>query len=338
MDEELIEIRDAAKKALSGGFSRDALKAADWASTETLRDVWDVAVQAGWTGLIIKEDEGGVGLGMIAASVVAEELGASLAPGPWRESLVLASTLPLAPEMIAELAAGEARVALAFCETQGDISIALVDHAREATHFLAVFEGGPGETLLRLIPASEAREVVDRQPLDPATPLAQVALFVGSGSPVAFSARSFDAFRLFAAAELVGVARGAIDLALEYARTRVQFGAPIGSFQSIKHMLSDVAMARDAAAYAVRRAAQSWDAVEKSAAMDCLAAYELAARAALDAAATAIQVHGAIGVSWEHDVHLYFKRARAIVAAFQHRLAPRVSLIDELLNIEELAA
>lgn len=322
MHDEFIEVRDAARRALSGAFSLDELRAADSAPPELVQRLWNVAIEAGWTGLLIPEEAGGVGLGMAAGIVVAEELGRSLAPGAWGASLALAPCLGLEERKLASLAAGEMRVSLAFVHADDNGRLqGLVDYASTATHFLTVTPGAhPAETyVFDMVSAGEMVIAREHQPLDPGTPIATVYFPKdGTSQPVASIERAFDAFRVFMAAQLVGIARRSLELSVEYAKTRTQFGVAIGSFQAIKHCLADIAIATDAAAMAVLHAARTWDAEGATVSFDCLAAYELAVRAACDASARGIQIHGAIGVSWEHDLHLFLKRSRAIKALLAH--------------------
>ncbi|MCG5234350.1 acyl-CoA dehydrogenase family protein [Xanthobacter oligotrophicus] len=320
MEDEFADIRDAARRALAGAFALDALKSAEAISPDLVVRLWQVSVEAGWPGLLIAEEAGGVGLGMSAAIVLAEELGRSLAPGPWAAFVVLAPLLAHG-DIRARLAAGEMRVSLALVEPCGAGHEALVDHARSATHFLVLAPAAaPAERELRLLDVGEVQFIRDHQPLDPGTPVASVQFPAAGGVMLPTQERAFAAFRLFAAAELLGVARGALAATVDYAKTRVQFGVAIGSFQATKHRLADVAISTDAAALTIRQAAASWDAEVQAAVPEGIMAYELAARAAGAACRAGIQIHGAVGVSWEHDLHLFLKRYRSIVATFRHQM------------------
>ena len=118
------------------------------------------------------------------------------------------------------------------------------------------------------------------------------------------------AHRVALSAELVGVAQAALDLASAYARERVQFGKPIGSYQAIKHQLANAWMGVDNARLAVRYAAAALDGGLPDWRFACAAAEFTAIEGAQQATRTAIQVHGGMGFTWEHDAHLYLKRAQ----------------------------
>lgn len=333
MDNELRDIRDAARRALAGAFTLEDLKVADTVPADLVLRLWQVAIDAGWTGLLVPEHAGGVGLGMVAAVVVAEELGEALAPGAWAETLALAPCLDLGSDALAALAEGTMRVSVSSARgmSAGAGSEGLVDHARTGTHILALDGARADAGAFALLSAEEAEVLADHQPLDPGTPVSTVrfALPATEAAPE-WRGRACEAFRLFTAAELLGIARGALSRSLDHARTRTQFGAPIGSFQAIKHRLADVAVAVDSAALAVSFAARSWDEEVGSATIDILAAWELATAAARAATGAGIQIHGAIGVSWEHDLHLYLKRSHALEAPWRIRSA-RGEIIERLL-------
>jgi len=334
VDNELRDIRDAARRALAGAFTLEDLKASDTVPADLVLKLWQVAIDAGWTGLLVPEEAGGLGLGMVAAVVVAEELGEALAPGAWAETLALAPCLDLGSDALAALAEGAMRISLCSARgmSAGAESQGLVAHARSATHILALKGRRADAGAFILLAADEAQVLQDHQPLDPGTPVSTVG-FTLPATEVApeWRGKACEAFRLFVAAELIGVARGALSRSLDHARTRTQFGAPIGSFQAIKHRLADVAVALDSAALAVSFAARSWDQQAESATIDILAAWELAAAAANTATAAGIQIHGAIGVSWEHDLHLYLKRSHALQAPLRSH-SSRSELIERLIE------
>lgn len=316
MQEEFDDIRVATERVLAGAFSREDLKTGDRIAPDLAPRLWALATEMGWPGLLLPEEAEGLGLGMAAAVVVGAELGRALAPGNWAASLALAPGVADDDDLRAAVAAGEVWLAFALA-TRGEGGWhALVDHGASATHVLLALPGAGEALRLHLVPAGAMRITRACQPLDPGTPVSEA--FVPDealGLEIAGGERSLDAFQLFLAAQLVGIARGALGLCTDYAKTRVQFGAPIGSFQALKHRLADIAIARDASGLAVRAAAVAWDSGAPSARLDVLCAYDLASQA-MDAATRAcIQLHGAIGVSWEHDAHLYLKRGRCLASA-----------------------
>jgi alkylation response protein AidB-like acyl-CoA dehydrogenase len=148
------------------------------------------------------------------------------------------------------------------------------------------------------------------------TRLPAAALLGGAHQSEAALARALDLAKVALAAEQVGGAQRCLDMSLDYAKTRVQFGRPIGSFQAIKHKLADmfveVESARSASYYAAWVAAHEQD--ELPAAASLAKAY--CSEAFFHVAAETIQIHGGVGFTWEHDAHLFFKRARASEAMF----------------------
>jgi alkylation response protein AidB-like acyl-CoA dehydrogenase len=281
---------------------------------------------------------------------VIEELGAALAPVPFLSSACLASAAILdagTPEqhaaLLPSLARGEATATLAWLEADGETSpeairatahevpeggfilrgtkrYVLDGHTADLLLVAARGERGEGgDFALYALPASVSGVRRARLPtMDPTRALAEVELDgvrvppsarLGEGGwpPVA---RAIAKARIALAAEQVGGAQACLDMAVTYAKVRHQFGRPIGSFQAIQHTLADmfvlVETARAMAYHAAWEAAHEPDLEITSAAT---AAY--AAEAFHRCAADTIQVHGGIGFTWEHDAHLYFKRARA---------------------------
>ena len=145
----------------------------------------------------------------------------------------------------------------------------------------------------------------------PAAPAATLAWHTLDIGPQARE-KARAAHRLMLAAELVGVAQAALDLACAYARERVQFGKPIGSYQAIKHQLADAWMGVDNARLAVLYASAALDGALPDARFACAAAEFTAIEGALRSTRSAIQVHGGMGFTWEHDAHLYLKRAQRL--------------------------
>jgi alkylation response protein AidB-like acyl-CoA dehydrogenase len=127
---------------------------------------------------------------------------------------------------------------------------------------------------------------------------------------------AFDRGALGTAAQLLGLGRHLLDVTVEYARHRQQFGAPIGSFQAVKHKLADVRLALEFARPVVYRAAYSVAGGDEARPTHVSMAKAYASDATLLAARHALQVHGAIGYSYEHDLHLWLKRAWALAAAW----------------------
>jgi len=314
-------------------------------------DGWDRAVwramaeQVGLQGIHVPEALGGAGLGHVELGVVLEELGRSLACLPYFSTVALAVNALLASgderaqgELLPRLASGEATGTLAVLEAPGSWDLdALATRARRdgdgwvvdgakafvvdghTADVLLVAARSPGGLSVFAVEGGGAG--VERVPvpqLDQTRKLARVELagapatLVGEeGSAAMWLPRALDLAATALAMEQVGGARRCLDMTVAYAKERHQFGRAIGSFQAIKHRCADMLLrvesARAAAYYAAWAAAE--DAEELPAVASLARAY--CSEAYSWVAGETIQVHGGIGFTWEHDAHLYFKRAKA---------------------------
>ena len=260
-----------------------------------------------WPALMVPEDCDGFGFDQVSAGVVLEELGRSLVPAPflgtaWATAALLECPVGEARDAaLARIAAGEPA---AVCWDTG-----VVVDGEAATQVVCVREEG--------VVLAEALNAQKHPALDPSRSLAAVEL--GEQQPMAgASVVPLVRARAMAllACECVGVAEATLDLAVDYAKVRSQFGGPIGRFQAVQHLCADmlvhVESARSAAWYA------AWftcpQANPDRTTVEALSAGRTAlctaTEAAMACAGTSIQVHGGIGFTWEHACHLYFKRAR----------------------------
>ncbi|MFI7444121.1 acyl-CoA dehydrogenase family protein [Nonomuraea indica] len=285
---------------------------------------WDRLAEVGFFGLLVPPEADGLGLGLTDALPALEETGRACLPGPVVETAVAAPyLLPGLPK----LASGEIRVAVL------PPGAAFAPDADLADLVVVARPGGA-----RLVSRDSVR-LTPRPGADPCRPLFDVA-YTGS-TPLE---RPLEPALLRAtvatAAQLIGVARRLLELSVEYARTRRQFGAPIGSFQAVKHLLADVAIAVSFAAPLVHRAAVSADAQERDAPepgggdtawRDARTAKAAAGEAAVLAARSALQTHGAIGYTEELDLRFWLARAWSLSAAYggaaEHRAAVRAAVL-----------
>ena len=302
------------------------------AESETLPPFWSELAAQGWLGLHVDEAHGGSGYGPAELAVVLEELGHVIAPGPVLPTMLCAAVVQsstneaAAKALLPALVAGEIAGAvgggegcgLAATETDeglrvsGRISPVLGGHV--AGVLVAPVRVGDGAVWVAL--DTDALDVRELPSVDPTRRVAEMVaddVLVGSDRRL----DGVDADRVqhlvaaLAAAELVGVAQWCVTTAAEHAKDRIQFGRPIGQFQGVKHKCADmvarVELAR-AAAWDAARATDDPDA----AAFTAATALELSLDAAFDNAKDCIQVLGGIGFTWEHDAHLYLKRAMAL--------------------------
>jgi 3-oxochol-4-en-24-oyl-CoA dehydrogenase len=292
------------------------------ADTEALPPFWGELAAQGWLGLHVDEALGGDGYGAPELAVVLEELGRTCAPGPFVPTVLASAVIQSAGKEIASgvvpaLASGETAGAVALggaldAEPEGDaVRVRGTLRPVLSGHLAGVLVVRAGDEWCVL----EARQftATELSSLDPTRRVAEVRVD-GAVVPPTRRLGDIDAERVrdiaavVFAAESVGVAQWCVDAATEYAKVREQFGRPIGQFQAVKHkcadMLAETELAR-AAAWDAARAADE----PAVAPLTAAAAAALAVDAAYRCAKDCIQVHGGIGFTWEHDAHLYLKRA-----------------------------
>jgi len=331
------------------------------------RAVWEQAgSQLGLQGLAIPEEYGGAGFTFAEQAIVLEELGAALYGGPYLASAVLAATALLASpdedarhDLLPGIASGQTIATLAFTEDDGswDPSTARASAAPAGDgwqldgHKSFVLDGGTAGLILVLavadgLPSLFAVEAgtpglarIVLPTLDQTRKLARLELdgvparLIGSpGDAATVMDRVLDVAAIALAAEQLGGAQRTLDMAVQYAGVRHQFGRPIGSFQALKHRMADLLLEveslRSAVKYATAAVAEGSQEVPVLASL--IKAY--ASETYFHVAAENIQIHGGIGFTWEHDAHLYFKRAKSSELLFgdasyhRDRLADRIKL------------
>jgi alkylation response protein AidB-like acyl-CoA dehydrogenase len=258
---------------------------------------WAEIAGLGWPGLAVPEEHGGQGLGTVELAVVAEELGYALAPSPLQSTWAAALLLSAAGghESLAALAEGTERGAIVFLDgIAGDAEGAAVGVTIEG-------EAGP-LTLGERVTA-----------LDPTRRLHRVEF---SGSPVGDVSRGVGQMTVACAAESVGIAQRCMEMSVAYAKDRKQFGRPIGTNQAVSHACAQMLLEVEGARSLVHYAAWTLDVGHEDAPAAVAMAKAYASDAGFRVAGSAIQVHGGIGFTWEHDLHFFFKRARANAAVW----------------------
>ena len=293
--------------------ARAALDADD----EILPPYWSDMGALGWMGLHLAEGHGGSGFGLLELAIVLEEMGRVTAPGPFLPT-VLASAVLAATGTTAQCARwvpGLASGKLVAAVGLADDSLLLGGHLADV---LLLPMGGDMVVLERETPGLTVRPCPS---LDRSRRVATVTVTPPLGEPtdpeVTLPGATAVARRLartMAAAEAAGGAFACTEMASAYARERVQFGRPIGTFQAIKHTCADM-LARSELATAA-----AWDAARTDATHTTLASLAAAGAAAvalpayLTCATDNIQVHGGVGYTWQHDAHLHLRRAAALEA------------------------
>ncbi|MET0735689.1 MAG: acyl-CoA dehydrogenase family protein [Microbacterium sp.] len=301
-------------------------------------DLWHaIGRDLGLAGLTISDEYGGAGAGAVELAIVMEATGRSLAPSPLFATLALGAAAIAASgdtaamaEYLPRIASGETTATLAHFEDpqRGEVQTraersdagwmltgmkrAVVDGA---TADLLIVTALDGDDLRLFVVDGVDAERVPSTVLDTTRPLATVRLDATPATPLAGGeealARALRSASLALAAESLGVAQWCLDTSVAYARTRVQFDRPIGSFQAIKHkladMLMDVEAARAGIAYATWSLDQDLDDIDAVAPLTAASISDAARRVA----SQTLQILGGIGYTWDHDAHFYFKRATA---------------------------
>jgi len=334
-------IRESVRAFLDAELPMPRVRALMGAPAESYAELWRGAAVLGFFGLGLPEACGGAGYGLTEEMVLFEELGRTLAPGPWLGTVLAAHALDHAGdaggEVLRELLAGDLRAAVCIDAWGGALSLrgervsgtrSAVLGAGLADAFLVIDDSG-----VLFVPA--AREVaVDAVPsLDATNPIGAVTFH---DAPCRVLSRDRDAAvglrhiaSLLACADAVGGIARTVDMSVAYAKVRQQFGKPIGSFQAVKHRCADMAVraevARSATIYATVSARDRAADVEFQVAV----AKVLCANAYLQNAADNVQNHGGMGFTWECDAHLYVKRARAFDATLGSRHAQLDALVSQ---------
>lgn len=348
-DSERDELRSSVRGLLSRDSSSERVRAVIADASGFDRRLWDEMVNLGWTSIHVPADLGGGGAGYADLAVVLHELGRAIAPSPFLASAVLASGAlmlseggTIADEMLASVVAGDTVGSVALANASGSYEQALlsVEWERDAgsirlsgssgfvldadcADFLVVAARDVGSTPAAVVVDTAARGVsVERTPTVDATRRLFTVSFRDVvvpddrmlGEPGADAGALLDQILalgvIAAASDATGVADQALERAADYAKDRVQFGKPIGSFQAVKHHCANMAIAVEASRAAVRAAWDSLDGDPLAWPTTAAVVSSYVGPACAEACALALRVHGGIGFTWEHDSHLYLKRAK----------------------------
>ncbi|HVT65809.1 MAG TPA: acyl-CoA dehydrogenase family protein [Mycobacteriales bacterium] len=331
-------LREAVRDALAGFVPASELLAMAGEGGRMPDALWGQIADLGWPGLLIPEEHGGLGLGLVDMTVVCEEMGRVPLPGPYFSSAVFATIAALrlgADDLLPDLASGAKRGSVAVEElaVAGDPLASIATRATKtgdgwtldglkptvidgatADWVIVVAQDGDGLAAF-LVDGAQAEAVPG---LDPTRQLARLALAGTSarrlgpdGDQTALLRRILDDAAVMLCAELIGASEATFELAAEYSKARIQFGRPIGTFQAVKHiaaeMLQELTLARVITHYAAWCSDVDDDDRELSASM----AKSFAPEAAIAVTSNSIQIHGAVGFTWECPAHFYYKRAKA---------------------------
>ena len=301
--EEQAELKRQARAWLSERYPLDR----DWDGQQD--DRWSELAELGWLGVSVSEDEGGVGLGFLEEAILLEELGYALYPGPYLATVGFALAA-LGPEDRAAVAAGTTKWS---AEVNG------------LTPWL-----GSVDKVVDMDGNAQPAQGEELVSVDPSRPLGRLERSNGTPLP---GPRDIPRTRAAMAAEAVGIAQRVLELGIEHASTRVQFGKPIGVYQAVSHQLAntyaDVELARSLAYWAAWCVAED----DEQAPVAAAAAKAFAAEAAVAACERSIQVHGGTGFTWEHPLHRFYKRALWLEGLGSRPAELRLEVADAVLGV-----
>jgi alkylation response protein AidB-like acyl-CoA dehydrogenase len=301
---------------------------------------WAELVELGWPGVIVPEERDGLGLGAVELVVIAEEMGYALAPSPWFSTTCAALLLSAAgtdaqlERWLAPLARGEVRGTVAVwdessgpapdhseveADSDGTLSCVKIAVPDAASADFLVVSGADGRHWV-VERSADGVSIEPEDAIDPTRKLFRVVLSGAPADPLELApealARAYATIVTLLAAENVGVGQRAMEMAVEYAKDRTQFDRPIGAYQAISHrcaqMLLEVEGSRSLCYWAGWALAHEPETGPRAASM----AKAYAGDAGFRVAASALQVHGGIGFTYEHDLHFFLKRAHANSHAF----------------------
>ncbi len=364
--EEHEELRQTVRRFLADKSSEAAVRNVMMSERGYDPATWaQMAEQMGLPGLIVPEQYGGAGLGSVELAVVMEEMGRTLLCAPYlstavlaTNALLLAATEAARMDLLPKIAGGQLLATLAWTEPQGgwepaaiampavadgtswrlDGTKTYVVDGHTADVILVAARVKEGLSLFAINGEADGVERCALPTLDLTRKLARVtftrarAQRIGSDGDLTAALEKVIALGIVAlAAEQAGGAQRCLEMSTDYAKTRMQFGRAIGSFQAIKHrcadMLVSVEFAKSAAYHAAFRAAEGDD-TELFTAASMAKSY--CSEAYFQAAADTIQIHGGMGFTWEHPAHLYFKRAKSSSVLFGEPLLHREKLAQQI--------
>jgi alkylation response protein AidB-like acyl-CoA dehydrogenase len=323
ISEEHRALAESVAGFLTDHQSRAAARALLTAEAEGLPDFWSELAGLGLLGLHIPEDLGGSGFGLAETLVVAEQMGSFLAPGPFVPTVIASAVLAAAgsddlkKKLLPGLADGTVIGAAAL---GGDVTSAGGTATGKAGvvlsgHLADVLLVRSGDDVLVIEKSAGGYQADVPANVDLSRRAAKVTLDAAPATVLPGAARLLtDVARAVLAAEATGIAAQTTDMAAEYSKVRQQFGRPIATFQAVKHHVANMVVAREQATAATWDAGRAGLGGGDQFSYTAAIAAVLAVQAALGNANLSIQVHGGIGMTWEHDAHLYMRRATAIAA------------------------
>lgn len=316
-------------------------------------EVWNKMAELGWMGLVVPEEHGGAGLSMVDLVVVLEEMGKVVLPGPFFSTVALGGLCVQAAgneeqkkALLPGMASGQTTLTLACLEEnarwdEAGINLSaekngggyvlngvklFVSDAHVADHIICAARTSEGVALFLLDRQQAGLGTRLLKTMDQTRKLCAVTLenvHVGADALLGAPGQGWDVLsrvinqsKVALSAEMCGGAQQVLDMSVEYAKVREQFGRPIGSFQAIQHKCADMLVQVEGAKSATYYAAWAVSNDTSDAALAAAMAKAYCSDAYRQVTSEGIQVHGGIGFTWEHDMHIYFKRAKGSEVTF----------------------
>jgi len=356
MDFDLSKPQKLLKETARGFLARECRpgRVRELMETETAHDegLWQSIADQGWTGLVVPEEHGGLGLGLVELAVVAEEMGRACLPGAFLSTLFASALVERAgsaeqrARYLEPLAAGELKATVALLEegASWDAAVVKLGAARDGGHFsvtgrklfvpdaatadllICVARDGDGLALLpvergaegvhvRAMPSMDATRKVYEVGFEGVRVAGRDALGADGDARRALEG-ALEVATAALCAEMVGGMQWVLDATVEYAKTRQQFGRPIGSFQAVQHQCADMLLMTESARSAAYYAAWALTEGDPAARGAVSVAKAYCSDAFREVANRGVQVHGGIGFTWEHDLQLYYKRSKSSETLF----------------------
>jgi alkylation response protein AidB-like acyl-CoA dehydrogenase len=369
LTDEQQAIKEAARGFLAKTYKSERIRELAEAEDGFDEAGWQGMVELGWTGLALPEEYGGQGLGIVDLVVVFEEMGYALAPSPLLSDTIAGLALAFRgsdeqkERWLRPLAQGEIRGTPALHDAGTPARVGEFEMEAREDGDGVILDGekvlvmdAAGADFFLVATADGRRHIVEREAdgvtvtaessIDPTRRLYSVRLEdVRVDSEATLPNGEGDYFPVFqrvcvaVAAELTGVAQRCLEMAVEYAKERQQFGRPIGSYQAVSHRCAQMLLETENSRSATLYGAWTADAEPESLPLAASMAKAYASDAAMRVADAAIQVHGGIGFTWEHDLHFFLKRATADAALFGEPKWHRERVADQVLTgAREVAA
>ncbi|MBK5258134.1 MAG: acyl-CoA/acyl-ACP dehydrogenase [Thermoanaerobaculia bacterium] len=305
--------------------------------TDTAYDaaLWQAIADQGWTGLIVPESHGGLGAGIVELAVVAEEMGRACVPGPFLSTIFATA---LQPQHLEKIAAGEIKATVAILEQTAnwDLESIRLKPSRDGEAFLlsgtklfvpdadvadvlfCVARSADGLVVVAVERGAAGLTIDPMRSMDETRKLYRVTFDGVRGEALrnADIVSAMNVATVALCAEMVGGMQWILDATVEYAKTRQQFGRPIGSFQAVQHQCADMVLLTESARSATYYAAWALTQNAPGAQLAVSVAKSYCSDAYREVANRGIQLHGGIGFTWEHDLQLYYKRAKSSETLF----------------------